>query len=90
MSRYTDALHKVQTAIATLIGMGDTLAEPKHLRVGLDARAADHAGLVNLLIAKKVFTIKEYLEAIEASAEAEALRYERCVSEEVGGQVTLL
>ncbi|OQC18806.1 MAG: hypothetical protein BWX69_03214 [Planctomycetes bacterium ADurb.Bin069] len=87
--RYERAAHRVQSGIAALIGMGRAkMVEPKHLRVGIDLQKADTAGLVGLLIAKGVLTRQEYLDAVAASAEAEAEAYEAHLSAVLGAKVT--
>lgn len=68
--RYTRAAHRVQTAIA--FHPDRPRDEYKDLRVGCDMSKADAAGLATLLIAKGVFTMEEYLEAVADSAEREA------------------
>lgn len=84
-ARYQDSMHRVQTAIATLLGISnDKRCTPKHLRVGIDMQKSDTFGLVNLLIAKGVFAGDEYLAAIAESAEIEANAYEREVQETFG------
>jgi hypothetical protein len=87
--RYTAALHGVQSGIATMIGAGDDLATPKHLRVGVDARASDAMGLAKLLMAKGVFTEVEYHVAIADAMEAEKARLEAVLSERYGTKITL-
>ena len=74
MSAYEDAAHRVQTAIAVLIGQdpNSSLVEPKHLRVGIDMSKSDMGGLATLLIEKGIFTLEEYLAAITKAAQQEA------------------
>lgn len=93
--RYARCLHMVQTGIAqtTVLNMKelgrDQGLEPKHLRVGIDARAADQKGLVELLIKKGVFDELEYHEAVADSMQAEAEMFARELSERMGVKVTL-
>lgn len=68
---YEQAAHGVQTAKALDLQMGNSLFNPKHLRVGIDMSKADMMGLVSLLIDKGVFTLEEYLEYIRLSANQE-------------------
>lgn len=80
--RYVRAMHALQSAIATIMYSGKPAARekaerfrsPKHLRVGLDARAADHCALARMLINKGIFTEEEYMEAMVKSMEEEAER----------------
>lgn len=68
---YEQAAHGVQTAIAHDMNLGRKATEPKHMRVGIDMQKAETAGLVSLLIAKGVFTMDEYLEAMRLAANSE-------------------
>lgn len=72
--RYERAAHRVQTAVA--FNPDRPSDQYKDLRTGLDMRAADAAGLATLLIAKGVFTLEEYLEAVADAAEREAAQKE--------------
>lgn len=83
--RYLLAGHRIQTAIAVLMGYDSyTAADPKHMRVGIDLTKSDMAGLAQLLINKGVFTEAEYLEAVTVSAETEADTYEKEVQTALG------
>lgn len=76
MEEYARQAHRVQSGIAYLSDKTDQ--QPKHLRVGLNLRAAEHGGLVELLIAKGLITEVEYWDAMikGVADEAERLRYE--------------
>lgn len=89
-ARYNAALHAVQAGVRTLIEMGDSLATPKHLRVGLDSVQVNDAAVVRLLIRKGVITEREHLEALVAQAEEEKAIYEARLSEKTGKKITLL
>lgn len=86
MSAYHAAGHRIQSAIAALMGRdpGYSATEPKHLRVGIDMSKSDQAGLVTLLIAKGVFTKDEYIAAVTQSATDEANAYETSVQAVLG------
>lgn len=86
MSAYDAAGHRIQTAIAMLMGRDPDYrpVQPKHLRTGLDLSKSDLAGLARLLIAKGVFTEAEYIAAITASAVEEADGYETTVQAVIG------
>lgn len=58
--------------------------ELKHLRTGIDLRAADHMGLATLLLDKGVFTIEEYLEYMRLAANHELARYEEHLRQTYG------
>lgn len=76
---YEAAAHGVQSAIKFEMGQRGWLGgdeEWKHLRVGIDARAADAHGLAELLIAKGVFTVEEYAEYMRLAMNEELARYE--------------
>ena len=57
-----------------------SFAGGKHLRTGLDLRAADMRGLATLLIEKGIIDADEYFTAVADAAEAEQAEYERVVS----------
>lgn len=80
---YAEAAHALQSATAMLM-QRTPIAEPKHLRVGLDCRAADAKGLADLLIAKGVFTADEYREAVRKSMIEELERTAQAVCELYG------
>ena len=79
MSAYHAAAHRLQTAIAALMGLDPTYlgTQSKHLRTGLDLSKSDMCGLARLLIQKGIFTEAEYIDAITKAAEDEANSYER-------------
>jgi hypothetical protein len=54
----------------------------KHLRVGLDMRAADTSALAQLMIDKGVFTEDEYIEHMRLAANEELARYEQHIRDE--------
>jgi len=56
----------------------------KHLRVGIDMRAADHSGLAALLVAKGLITEAEYIEQMRLAANEELARYEEHCREAYG------
>jgi len=84
--RYERAAHRVQTAIA--FNPNRPSDQYKDLRVGCDMSKADAAGLTTLLIAKGVFTLDEYLDAIADSAEREAALKEDEMSVRLGVNIT--
>lgn len=80
---YAEAAHGVQSALAYEILQGPVgRLHPKHMRTGLDLGKAEMAGLVTLMLAKGVFTMEEYLEAMrlgvnnELHLEQQRLGYE--------------
>lgn len=80
---YEAAGHGIQSAIRfemTREGLPDDSQDKvvrmlKHMRVGIDSRAADAGGLASLLINKGVFTQEEYLEQMRLSINEELARY---------------
>ena len=70
---YMEASHGVQSAIVHAMREPEyySAAEPKHLRVGVDLRASDAAGLARLLIDKGLFTLDEYCEYMRLAANQE-------------------
>ena len=87
--RYNAAAHAVQSGIAMLMHHRPSIAEPKHLRVGIDTAKAEQAGLALLLINKGVFTLEEYQQAMADAMEQEKARSESELSELLGTQVHL-
>jgi hypothetical protein len=85
LARYQAALHAVQSGVAAEMDLRPGPTEPKHLRTGVNAAMADHAGLVTLLIAKGVITKAEYYEAMANAMEEEKARYEQHLSNLMGG-----
>lgn len=88
-ARYAAACHAMQSGVAALIGVGETFAPPKHLRVGIDSAMVTDAALARLLIEKGIFNEREY--TIAAADEMERLveRYEKRCSEKFGRKITL-
>jgi hypothetical protein len=87
-ARYMAAAHAVQSGVAMEQNFSDA-SSPKHLRTGLDLRAADIAALATLLMQKGVFTLDEYEKALADAAEEEKARYEERVAQRLGKKVTL-
>jgi hypothetical protein len=87
--QYVALGHAVQSGVAMEMELGSQASTPKHLRTGLDMRAADMEGLVTLLIEKGVFSTEEYAAAILASAEWEVARYEARLTRRLGRPVQL-
>jgi hypothetical protein len=89
---YEAAGHGVQSAIRFEMsqqGFADDEQDKivhmlKHLRVGLDMRAADHSALAELLVAKGVITEAEYIEQMRLAANEELARYEEHCREAYG------
>jgi hypothetical protein len=73
-AEYDKAVHAMQSAVAMEIsarGANAAAANPKHLRVGINNAMADHGALAELLMAKGIFTGREYMEAIVRGARRE-------------------
>jgi hypothetical protein len=81
---YEQAAHGVQSAIRFEMskagvpdeGQDAVIRMLKHLRVGVDMRAADTLGLAKLLMDKRVITKEEYVEQMRLAANEELARYE--------------
>jgi len=82
MDSYQQSAKKVQAAIG--YNPNKKALEPKHLRVGIDMSKADQKGLVDLLIAKGVFTKEEYIDAVTQSAAEEAELQRAALANEMG------
>ena len=89
---YAEALHGIQSAIRFGMsqagvpdeGEDEVIRMLKHLKVGVDSRAADALGLAELLIAKGVSTGEEYLEHMRLAMNHELARYEQGHRERFG------
>ena len=92
IARYLRAIQGVQSAIAWAMTHPDReinkLVEPKHLRVGVDSSMISHLGLAKLLIAKGIFTLQEYEEAMADAAEEELMNWENQASQASGFKVS--
>lgn len=73
--------HKVQSAIAFLMGREEafgercTQTEPKFLRVGVNNALVETAALARLMLAKKVITTDEYFTTLIQVWQEEVHRY---------------
>jgi hypothetical protein len=85
MTRYVALAHAIQSGVAMDLQHDPTPGTPKHLRTGLDCRAADHGALARLLIAKGVFTLEEYEAALLEGLEREKAAYEQRLTDRFGG-----
>ena len=89
--RYFDACRAMQSGVAMVMSYEPSATSPKHLRVGVCSAMVEHSALALLLISKGVITEDEYKEAIASGMEAEVKRYEKVISEHLGGkEVTLV
>jgi hypothetical protein len=82
MSAYEIAAHRIQTAIAVLMGRDPDFlqVQPKHLPVGLDLSKSDMDSLARLLL----LTEAEFADAITASVEQKADSYEKMLQSALG------
>lgn len=92
IERYLRAMQGVQSAIAWAMTHPDRevnkLVEPKHLRVGVDSSMISHLALAKLLIAKGLFTLQEYEEAMADAAEEELMNWENQASQAAGFSIS--
>jgi len=88
-ARYVAAAHGMQSGVALLLQYNDSSGSTKHLRVGVNAAMADQSGLAKLLIAKGVFTEREYMTAMAESMEAERDRHQQECKRVTGADVVL-
>lgn len=93
---YVAAAHAVQSGIAMdlqrkYIGrLSETTIDAlKHLRVGIDTSKSDQAALVGILIAKGIFTLEEYVDALHINMEREVESYEKLLSDALCIKITL-
>jgi len=90
LNRYHAHGHAIQTGIKVLLGCNATHeCEPKHLRVGISLSKTDHAGLVELLIEKGLFTRQEYFQKMEKMAAKERQNYQDRVRLVLGQNFTI-
>lgn len=89
VQRYLAAVHAVQSGVALMMHMNSRIADPKHLRVGIDTAKFEQGALVKLLIDRGVFTEAEYTEAVADAAEAEVRRTEEELTTRYGRPVKL-
>jgi hypothetical protein len=75
---YVQALHGMQSGVAYEMGLPDrgSATSAKHLRVGVNSAMIDTAAIVDLLVAKRVFTREEFMEQQRLVANEEVVRYE--------------
>lgn len=89
---YEEACHGIQSAIRFVMsakGIPDDQVDPiiryiKHVRVGVDSSKADMLGLVELLLAKGVFTKDEYIEHMRLAANQELFMHEVHIERDFG------
>lgn len=82
--RYMAAAHAVLSATAYLLGVSQKTGTVKHIVHGNNLMRADHNSLVQLLIAKGVFTGDEYAKAIADGTEAEVEHLREIIAGKTG------
>lgn len=87
--RYEAAMHAMQTGVAMKMDLDNAETRPKHLRVGVNAAMLEHGALSKLLLIKGLVTVEEYRAALVETAEAEAERYVKWLSNLLQRHVTL-
>lgn len=88
--KYAANAHAMQSGIAALITRDATLANAKHMRVGVNMAMVEIAALVDLLVKKGVFTQHEVGEAILEQQEKEILKYRQEYAARVGVPVDMI
>ena len=88
-ARYINAMHAVQTGVATMMQIDTSATEPKHLRVGVNSAMIETATLTRLLIKKGIITELEHVSALADAAEEEVKRYEDKVRGAYGRDVKI-
>jgi hypothetical protein len=74
--RYVNAMHAVQSGVASKMEFAPSETTPKSLRVGVNAAMVETATLQRLLVEKGVITWEEWWAALADQAEAEKAAYE--------------
>lgn len=91
-AEYLALAHAMQSGVATEMQLAQSGArrhestEPKHLRVGINAAMVDHGSLVSLLVKRGIITEVEYLRALRDGMREEVKRYEKRLSDLLGGK----
>lgn len=65
------------------------LCEHKHIRVGIDTSKSDQGALARLLIAKGIFSLDEYQDAMNEGMKLEKAMHEAELSKQLGKKITL-
>lgn len=90
LKEYYALSHAMQSGVQAELSLGDTSANPKYLRTGINSAMSDVSAIAKLLIAKGVFTEEEYYVAVRDAMRREVGDYERRLSARLGHQVKLL
>lgn len=88
-AEYQALLHGVQTGIGYRLEHDKRLADPKHLRTGIDSAMVSDAAIVKLLIDKGVFTELEFVTALRDKAQEEVARNEAELQVRFGANIKL-
>lgn len=89
-NRIAALLHAVQSGVAIRIEHGSDQATPKHLRVGVNNALIETSALLDILIEKGALTREEYFDKVIWYLEKEVKRYEKDISDHLGGvKITL-
>jgi hypothetical protein len=87
---YFTLVHAMQSGVKMEMELGASKsAEPKHLRVGVNAAMSDHGGLVKLLMDKGLFTEEEYFTYMRDFMKREVEGYEKRLSAHLGHDIHL-
>lgn len=90
MKDYLSLAHAMQTGIKYVLELDGSLAEPKHVRVGISLTKVEHGALVQLLIDKGIISLDEYDSALLGHMQAEVDSYEKYLSDKLGKKIILL
>ena len=88
-AEYLKLSHAIQSGIALALEFDPTPGKPKHLRVGNDLRASEHAALVRTLIKAGVITEQAYCEEVLEELRREKERHEERLLARYGRRVEL-
>lgn len=89
MEEYIRLGHAIQTGVAYEMNRSN-IAEPKHLRTGLNCVMADLGSMTRLLVKKGIISEDEYYEAIIEGLKKEVADSERRLKDLLGMSITLL
>lgn len=84
--KYIELCHAMQAGVAIKMQIETSDTSPKQLRVGINSAMVSHSALVNLLIAKGIFTEDEYWDALIVAMAHEVDLYESEIKDLYGGK----
>lgn len=78
---YLDDAHAIQSGLKMQSNFDKTITDPMDIRVGVNMLFVQQAALADLLMQKGIFTLEEYMAAMDRAAKTEKERLEKLLSE---------